>query len=156
MLAELTRLLQEIQGAALLGRHCEEGVPQSGLTRPGLPGGQDASGGVPCPSEELERQRECLLQESGEVTNGLQAGLLAYAETAIDVNEQVKAATLSAFQGMEDALVQFVATQRARFAKDPDRANGLAESAGEDAVEVATWTALARVLLNLDEAITRG
>jgi hypothetical protein len=36
------------------------------------------------------------------------------------------------------------------------RHGGLALPAGADAAEVAAWTVVANVLLNLDETITRG
>ncbi len=53
-------------------------------------------------------------------------------------------------------LVAFVAAQRARFAAhDPDPA-ALAGAGAGDPAERAAWVALARVLLNLDEAITKG
>ena len=55
-------------------------------------------------------------------------------------------------------LVQFVAEQRASFRDDPRAAQELvgawAEAAG-DVLERAAWVATARVLLNLDEFITR-
>jgi len=53
-------------------------------------------------------------------------------------------------------LVHFVVEERARFQKHELDPAILAGSASGDAVERATWTALARVLLNIDEAITKG
>jgi hypothetical protein len=52
-------------------------------------------------------------------------------------------------------LTQFYRAQRDRLAKDPPAAAALA-GAGPAAAERAVWTALARVLFNLDEAITKG
>ena len=53
-------------------------------------------------------------------------------------------------------LVAYVAAQRARFASHQLDPAGLAGSGAGDPGERACWVALARVLLNLDEAITRG
>lgn len=56
------------------------------------------------------------------------------------------------------ALLQFVVTQRGDFtanAADAKAFVGASESEPGSAVEVAVWTAVARVLLNLDEFITR-
>ena len=135
VLTELTRLLQEIDGPALLKQRCEGVMPLPGLPRPGLPGNAGPAGGALCPTEELERQRDGLLLESGETANGLQAGLLAYAESALDVNEQVKAATLSAFQGMEDALVSFVQTGKLNF-------KGLVDAIIADLIRIAVRAAI--------------
>jgi hypothetical protein len=59
-------------------------------------------------------------------------------------------------QDEADALVSFVKATRERFAKkelDPGKvAGGAAEG---NAVERATWTATARAVLNLDEAVTK-
>ncbi len=61
----------------------------------------------------------------------------------------------------ETRLGKFLAKQRAEFRAAPSDARALMTAAGatindgDDAVESATWTALARVLLNLDEFITR-
>ncbi len=52
-------------------------------------------------------------------------------------------------------LVAFAAKQRQRFAANEAEAAKLAGDAGQ-AVERATWTAVARALLNLDETITRN
>ncbi|WP_164102942.1 PSD1 and planctomycete cytochrome C domain-containing protein [Candidatus Laterigemmans baculatus] len=64
-------------------------------------------------------------------------------------------------------LLRFLRDERASFAADPESAqafvgqtaavpdDGTAESKNAAAAEVAAWTALARVLLNLDEFITR-
>jgi mono/diheme cytochrome c family protein len=51
----------------------------------------------------------------------------------------------------------FLARQRARFRSNPEAARALVGPPGSegDTAEVAAWTALARVLLNLDETITR-
>jgi Protein of unknown function (DUF1553) len=55
-----------------------------------------------------------------------------------------------------ERLTRYVEEQRRDFATNPDDAQKLAgETAVESAVEAATWIALARVLLNLDEFITR-
>jgi hypothetical protein len=64
-------------------------------------------------------------------------------------------------------LEQYLSTQREEFRASPAEAKALLESAGkhgqsaaaplpeDEAVERAAWTAVARVLLNLDEFITR-
>lgn len=53
-------------------------------------------------------------------------------------------------------LVHFVADQRARFQKHELDPATLAGTGTGDVIERATWIALARVLLNIDEAITKG
>jgi hypothetical protein len=58
-------------------------------------------------------------------------------------------------QSLEAArLGQFLQQQRDEFAKNVDAAKSLA-GASEQPVESAAWTAVARVLMNLDEFITR-
>ncbi len=52
-------------------------------------------------------------------------------------------------------LVQFYASQRARFAAKEIDAGAVSGPGDGDPVERASWTALARALLNLDETITR-
>lgn len=52
-------------------------------------------------------------------------------------------------------LVEFVDTQRTRFASGEIDAKAFIGDS-DDSVEKATWTALARALLSLDEAITRN
>ncbi len=55
-------------------------------------------------------------------------------------------------------LTEFLASQRQRFDKSPEDAATVAppnRPSQVDAVQAATWTMLARVLLNLDEFITR-
>jgi hypothetical protein len=55
-------------------------------------------------------------------------------------------------------LVAFADRQRARFRAgdlDPKAVAGDAPKAGADPVALATWTTVARALLNLDEAVTR-
>lgn len=55
-------------------------------------------------------------------------------------------------------LLRFVEEQRRGFAADQEQAKqltGQSTQPNEDRVELAVWTALARVLLNLDEFITR-
>lgn len=52
-------------------------------------------------------------------------------------------------------IVAFAAAERQRFAGNQAAAAKVAGSAGPDAVERATWTAVARALLNLDEAVTK-
>ena len=57
-----------------------------------------------------------------------------------------------------ESMAAFLAGERARFAADPDAARALAGDAlpaGTDPAESAAWVALARVLLNLDELVTR-
>jgi mono/diheme cytochrome c family protein len=62
-------------------------------------------------------------------------------------------------QSLEAArLGQFLQQQRDAFAKDTDAAKNLVGESGESTTaltETAAWTAVARVLLNLDEFITR-
>lgn len=53
-----------------------------------------------------------------------------------------------------ERILQLLQQQRAAFAADPAAAEALAGD-GEQTVEVAAWTATARVLMNLDEFITR-
>jgi hypothetical protein len=53
-------------------------------------------------------------------------------------------------------LVAFVSAQRARFASHELDPAALGGAGPGDAAERAAWVALARVLLNLDEAITKG
>ena len=53
-------------------------------------------------------------------------------------------------------LAKFFATQHARFATAETEAKKLAPDGPGDAAERAAWTALARALFNLDEAITRS
>jgi hypothetical protein len=68
-----------------------------------------------------------------------------------------------------DRLVQFTAAQKKAFAADPDAAELLVGDTGSEdktaeseraltpkqLAELAAWTATARVMLNLDEFITR-
>jgi hypothetical protein len=53
-------------------------------------------------------------------------------------------------------LVAFAAAQRARFTSHELDPAALSGAGNGDAAERAVWVALARVLLNLDEAITKG
>ncbi len=53
-------------------------------------------------------------------------------------------------------LLEFVKTQRNRFASGQLDAQAVAGGDDADLTERATWTSLARVLFNLDEAITRN
>ncbi len=61
----------------------------------------------------------------------------------------------------KESLKQFFATQRARYRAHPDEAQnlmkvGLAPAPGElDKAELAAWTEVCRVVLNLHETITR-
>jgi hypothetical protein len=52
-------------------------------------------------------------------------------------------------------IASFAAQERKRFSSEPASAAKVAGAAGADAVERATWTATARALLNLDEAVTK-
>ena len=53
--------------------------------------------------------------------------------------------------------MQFYQTQLARFAKGELKAADLLDAKeGEHANEQAAWTAVARVLMNLDETITKS
>ena len=56
------------------------------------------------------------------------------------------------------ALLAYVAAQHEYFTSNDDAANSIASSRRPESVDAATsaaWTALARVLLNVDEFITR-
>lgn len=59
------------------------------------------------------------------------------------------------------ALLEFLDAQRAAFRADPARADALLavgiapRTAGADPVELAAWTTVCRVLLNLHETVTR-
>lgn len=52
-------------------------------------------------------------------------------------------------------LTDFARRQRQRFAEDRPGAEKVAATSDADAVERAAWTAVARSILNLDEAVTR-
>ena len=52
-------------------------------------------------------------------------------------------------------VLQLLDEQRAALRKDPQRAQLLAGDAKQDALDRAAWTFCSRVLLNLDEFITR-
>ena len=58
-------------------------------------------------------------------------------------------------------LLRFLAGERRRFARDPERAKAFASSKtqvlprGVDPASLAAWTALAHVVLNLDEFFTK-
>lgn len=56
-------------------------------------------------------------------------------------------------------LTQLLIEQRERFTAEPERAKALAHSdylpLAEDVIEVAAWTLVANVLLNLDEVLTK-
>ena len=56
----------------------------------------------------------------------------------------------------EARLVEFVEAQRTRFASDDKAAAEFAGDGQGSPVERATWTALARALLSLDESVTRS
>jgi hypothetical protein len=59
-----------------------------------------------------------------------------------------------------DLLLRLYEENLAKYRKDPAAAAAMAKNgpvlAGADAAEVAAWTVLANVLLNLDETITKG
>lgn len=52
-------------------------------------------------------------------------------------------------------LVRFYSTQKERLAGNPDAARALAGVSAPDVVERAAWTVCARVLLNVDEMVTK-
>jgi Protein of unknown function (DUF1553)/Protein of unknown function (DUF1549)/Planctomycete cytochrome C len=57
-----------------------------------------------------------------------------------------------------NALVDFQKTEHARFQRDPKAAEALVQKithSGVDRAELASWAAVARALLNLDETITK-
>jgi len=58
--------------------------------------------------------------------------------------------------GESEKLLKFLATQRGRITAGELKADSLAGQAGSDASDRAAWTATARVVLNLDEAITKN
>jgi hypothetical protein len=59
-----------------------------------------------------------------------------------------------------EVLLALVAEQRAAFAREPEQALALvpmtSDGPGVDSAELATWTVVANVLLNLDETLTKG
>jgi mono/diheme cytochrome c family protein len=80
------------------------------------------------------------------------------ADDAARLRAAVKIALAREPHSFETArLLQFLHQQRTAFATQPHAAQQLAAVCGAeaDAVEQAAWTAVARVLLNLDEFITR-
>jgi hypothetical protein len=52
-------------------------------------------------------------------------------------------------------LLEFLSKQRERLSKSPDQPKALAGPKGDATPDGAAWTAVARVLLNLDETITK-
>ena len=52
-------------------------------------------------------------------------------------------------------LLDFVAKEKDRLAAAPEKLKLLTGSKGEPSAEQGGWTAAARVLLNLDETITK-
>jgi hypothetical protein len=52
-------------------------------------------------------------------------------------------------------MLDFLAKQKEHLAKAPDQLKPLTGSQGETSAELGAWTAAARVLLNLDETITK-
>jgi hypothetical protein len=52
-------------------------------------------------------------------------------------------------------MLDFLATQKEHLAKSPDQLKPLTGAKGEATAELGAWTAAARVLLNLDETITK-
>jgi hypothetical protein len=60
-------------------------------------------------------------------------------------------------QAERDFLLRFFAGQRDYFAADADAARAVADAMPENVstAEAAAWVATARVLINLDEFITR-
>ena len=56
----------------------------------------------------------------------------------------------------QNLLINFYRTQLVRFQKGEAKAEPLAGKGGSDVNHRAAWTALARVLLNTDEFITRN
>ncbi|MBX3441980.1 MAG: PSD1 domain-containing protein [Planctomyces sp.] len=54
-----------------------------------------------------------------------------------------------------DRLAAFAARTRSRFQSAPEQAAQAAGIEGESAVEAATWTAVARAVMNLDEFVTK-
>jgi hypothetical protein len=54
-----------------------------------------------------------------------------------------------------DQIVALFTQQFARFKADPPAARDLAGKAIGDAAEIAAWTVVANVLLNLDETLTK-
>jgi len=55
----------------------------------------------------------------------------------------------------QTVLLEFLAIQKARLTGSPEKLKALTGAKGEAAPELGAWTALARVLLNLDETITK-
>jgi lambda family phage tail tape measure protein len=64
----------------------------------------------------LVKTNENLTTSGTQTTNNLKLGMQSYLETIKDVNKQIQDATVNAFKGMEDALVNFVMTGKMNFA----------------------------------------
>ncbi|MGD9724106.1 MAG: PSD1 and planctomycete cytochrome C domain-containing protein [Pirellulales bacterium] len=95
-----------------------------------------------------------------EIAQGFAAELLA--EPAADDTARTRLAfrrCLARDPAAEElsTLTEYVRAERQRFAESPADATAVAaaQPAGADAANAAAWTMLARVLLNLDEFITR-
>jgi Protein of unknown function (DUF1553)/Protein of unknown function (DUF1549)/Planctomycete cytochrome C len=95
-----------------------------------------------------------------EIAQGFAARLLA--EPAVDDNERIRLAFRKALarepSDAESAdLLEYLGSQRSQFAAVPEEATKVAPAASDrtDPADAAAWTMLARVLLNLDEFVTR-
>ena len=66
--------------------------------------------------EESIKNEDKKLQKSMSTFDSLKAGMQSYLQSISDTNKQIQDATVKAFKGMEDALVNFVMTGKLNFA----------------------------------------
>ena len=66
--------------------------------------------------EESIENEDKKLQKSMSTFESLKAGMQSYVQSISDMNKQIQDATIKAFKGMEDALVNFVMTGKLNFA----------------------------------------
>ena len=66
--------------------------------------------------EESIENEDIKLKKSMSTFDSLKAGMQSYVQSISDMNKQIQDATLKAFKGMEDALVNFVMTGKLNFA----------------------------------------
>jgi hypothetical protein len=121
---------------------------------------------VPCGRRERSTtpvQALSLLNDPGLVECARSLGARVIRESSQDVNHRLDYLFTVCFgrptqPDEREVLLELLATERAQFEKDPDdvaRIAGDAQPDGASAIEQALWTIAARVVLNLDEFITR-
>ena len=66
--------------------------------------------------EESIENEDIKLKKSMSTFDSLKAGMQSYVQSISDMNKQIQDATIKAFKGMEDALVNFVMTGKLNFA----------------------------------------